>query len=82
MQFENISDIKIFMKKMCDSIGSDNRYYDDLLWYSKANYTMSTEYYGCVRQFVEAIIDEPEFIQYKNELRRLLKPLDKMFGKR
>lgn len=54
---------------------------DGLLWYSKANYTMSTEYYGDVRQFVEVIIDDPVFIQCKSELRQLLKQLDKMFGK-
>lgn len=79
MKFESVSDIKNFINIICNSTECNNKYYDDLIWYSKANYTMSTEYYGDIKIFVEKIIAEPTFAQYKDDLKQLLTQLNKLF---
>lgn len=67
------------MKTIYDSVECNDKYCDDLIWYSKANYSISTEYYGDVKNFIEEIIDEPAFIRYKSDLSQLLMQLNKLF---
>ena len=71
MRFQNITDIKMEMEDIMNAIGSSNTYYKDFKWFSKVNYTTTTEYYGELREFLLKVIEDENFVSFHENLKEL-----------
>ncbi|WP_312105502.1 hypothetical protein [Pygmaiobacter massiliensis] len=78
MQYRNTNDIKHKIKDILDSIDTSNDYYGEFKWFSKVNYTTTTEYYGELRIFLLKVIQDERFVDYKSELQELYNVIDAM----
>ena len=80
MIFINTNDVKLLINMILDKIDKNNEFYNDFKWFSKVNYTTTTEYYGELRIFLKKILDLKVTPAYKNEVQELYLILDKKFS--
>lgn len=80
MKFQSITDIKLMMENIMVSIGSSNTYYNDFKWFSKVNYTTTTEYYGELREFLFKVIKDNTLISFHEDLKELCSVIDKVLS--
>ena len=71
MGYQSIDDIKAKMEMMMHSVGRENEYYDDFKWFSKVNYTTTTEYFGELRAFVSSVMKDDAMAYYKKDLQEI-----------
>lgn len=71
MRYKNVDDVKQKMKNMFDSIETSNEFYDEFKWFSKINYTTTTEYYGELRIFLMKVLEYKWSLDDEKELREL-----------
>lgn len=77
MQYESVNDVKQMMKNILDSLDPKSDYYNDFKWFSKVNYTTTTEYYGELRIFLLQIQRDNRLKSYQNDLQELYEMIDK-----
>ena len=78
--FDNIEDIKKFMKKLCEVQTSNLKVKENCEWFSSVNYTTLSEYIGELNFFVDELIELKEFSIYKSQLLELKRVLARMFS--
>ena len=71
MKFNQIEDVKSYMKFLKNSSQEGSRWYRDLEWFSSNNYTTTSEYFGELVIFIEKILVDEVFREHKSELIRL-----------
>lgn len=76
----DIYDVKMLLKKVSNSLEDDNALREEFQWYSQANFTIASEYYGELKLFLtKVLIIEQVQVPYIKELKRLLKQLNKIW---
>ena len=68
MKYQSAKDINRVMRRIANSIGPSNIYYDGFKWFSKANYTTSSEFFGELREFLLQVIHDKSMMPYHKEL--------------
>ncbi len=51
VRIESIKDVKSLLKAVSNSIEKNNPLYQKFEWYSEANFTVASEYYGELKLF-------------------------------
>ena len=70
----NIYDVKILLKKVADALDGEFE------WYSQANFTIASEYYGELKLFLTRILIVDKIsVPYEKELKKLLKQLKRIW---
>lgn len=75
-----MADIKMMMENIMNSISSSSAYYNDFKWFSKVNYTTTTEYYGELREFLYKVIKDNELIFFHEDLKELCSVIDEVLS--
>lgn len=75
--FRDIFEVKGYMQYLRDNCEINSKWAEDLKWFSKANYTVPSEYYGELGGFVERLINDEEMKDYRHELTVLRQTLRK-----
>ncbi len=76
MKFNQIEDVKSYIKFLQDTVGRDSKWYKDLERFSSHYYPSTSEYFGELVIFIERIVVDEAFKEHKSELlqlRRILK---------
>ena len=79
MRFQSITDAKNEMEKIINSMSSSDVLYNDFKWFSKVNYTTTTEYYGELRSFLNGVLCNSEYKIFHKDLRDLCRAIDEVF---
>ena len=76
----NIYDVKILLKKVADALDDDHILHGEFEWYSQANFTIASEYYGELKLFLTRILILDKIsVPYEKELKKLLKQLKRIW---
>lgn len=78
MQYKSVNDVKQKINSVLNSLDKSNNFYEDFKWFSKVNYTTTTEYYGELRAFLSKVLQDEKFMDYKNDLQELYDVIDEM----
>ena len=76
----NIYDVKILLKKVADALDEGHILHGEFEWYSQANFTIASEYYGELKLFLTRILILDKIsVPYEKELKKLLKQLKRIW---
>lgn len=75
--FCDIFAVKGYMQYLRDNCEINSKWTEDLKWFSKVNYTIPSEYYGELGEFIERLINDEEMKDYRHELTVLRQTLRK-----
>ena len=80
-RIESIKDVKSLLKAVSNSIEKNNPLYQKFEWYSEANFTVASEYYGELKLFLIKVLksEEGSYLPYRKELQQLLKFLKRIW---
>lgn len=79
MKFNQIEDVKRYIKFLKDSSFEGSKWYKDLEWFSSNHYTTSSEYFDELMTFIERIVADGAFKEHKSELLQLYDTLKVYF---
>ena len=79
MIFNNIEDVKRYMRFLRDSSQEGSKWFGDFNWFSSNNYTTTSEYFGELAILVEKLLKDNELRKHKCELLQLQDTIESYF---
>ena len=81
VRIESIQDVKSLLKAVSNSIEKSDPLHQQFKWYSEANFTVASEYYGELKLFLIKVLksEEGSYLPYRKELQQLLKFLKRIW---
>lgn len=80
VRIESIQDVKNLLKAVSNSIEKSDPLHQQFKWYSEANFSVASEYYGELKLFLTRILIVDKIsVPYEKELKKLLKQLKRIW---
>ena len=81
VRIESIQDVKNLLKAVRKKKKKNNPLHQKFEWYSEANFTVASEYYGELKLFLIKVLksEKGSYLPYRKELQQLLKFLKRIW---